>query len=113
MKVIHKQQTEKFQNSALCTAIEYPLGDKDIDGSIIELAGRYPEEGRVMNFECKELSYVISGSGKVVVEGREVNLQEGDSVLIESGEKYFWDGRLTMFVSCNPAWHPEQHKKIG
>jgi len=111
MKVIHKSQTEKFKNSELCMATEYPLGDKDINGAVIELTGRYPEKGRVVNLRCKELTYVISGSGKVVVEGKEINLQEGDLVLVEPGERYFWDGNMTMFVFCVPAWYPDQHKE--
>ena len=112
MKVIHKDQAEKFKNSNTCTAIEYPLGDKDINGAIIELNGKYPEKGRVVNLKCKELAYVISGFGKAVVEGKEIKLQEGDLILIEPGEKYFWEGKLTMFVPCTPAWYSEHHKEI-
>gem|GEM_PF-2374449 len=29
------------------------------------------------------------------------------------GERYFWDGQMTMFVPCTPAWYPEQHKEVG
>lgn len=112
MKIIQKDQTEKFKNSENCIAIEYPLGDKDINGTIIELTGRYPSKGRVVNLKCKELAYVIKGSGRVVVEDEEINLKEGDLILIEPGEKYFWDGNLTMFVSCSPAWSSEQHKEV-
>ena len=89
MKFIHKNQTEKFKNSEHCIAIEYPLGDKDINGAIVELTGRYPDRGRVVNLECKELAYVIKGSGKVTIEDKKIDLQEGDLVLIESGEIFF------------------------
>lgn len=112
MKVIRKDQTEKLKNSDVCTAIEYPLGDKDINGAMIELKGRYPDKGRVVNLKCKELSYVIEGLGRVVVEGEEVKLEKGDLVLIEPGEKYFWEGNLIMFMPCTPAWYPEQHKEV-
>lgn len=112
MKIIRKDQTEKFNNGEHCVAIEYPLGDKDINGAVIELAGRYPEKGRVVNLKCKELAYVINGFGKVEVEGKEINLREGDLILIEPGEKYFWDGNLSMFVSCTPSWYVDQHKEV-
>jgi len=112
MKVVYKNQTKKFQNSAVCAAIEYPLEDEDINGAVIELKGRYPDKGRVMNEKCKEMAYIVKGSGKVVIEGKEIKLEQGDLVLIEPGEKYFWEGNLTMFVPCAPAWHPEQHKKV-
>jgi len=100
MKVVHRSQTEEHRNSEVCLAVEYPLGDKDINGAVIKLAGRYPGEGRVVNRECKEMAYVVSGSGRLVVEGEELELEEGSLVLIEPGERYFWEGNLTMFVPC-------------
>jgi mannose-6-phosphate isomerase-like protein (cupin superfamily) len=112
MKVLRKDQVERHKNSEVCVATEYPLGDEDINGAVIELTGRYPDKGRVVNEKCKELVYVIEGSGKLVVEGKEIELNKGDMVLIEPKERYYFDGNLTMFVPCTPAWYPEQHKEI-
>lgn len=112
MKIIHKDQTNEFKNSDVCNGIEYPLGDKDINGAVVTVSGRYPDTGRVVNEKCKELGYVISGSGKIVIEGEEIILNEGDLVLIEPGEKYYWDGNMTMFMPCVPAWYREQHKTV-
>jgi len=112
MKIIHKNQTKQFKNSDVCTATEYPFEDKDINGAVIELEGRYPDKGRVVNLKCKELAYVIKGSGKVWIEGKEVVLNEGDMVFIEPGEKYYWEGKMTVFVPCTPAWYPEQHEEV-
>jgi len=93
-------------------ALEYPIKDKDISVALIELTGRYPNKGIVLNEKCKELAYVIKGSGKLVVENKEVPVEEGDLVSIDPGEKYFWDGNLTLLIPCTPAWYPEQHKEI-
>jgi len=112
MKIVKKEDVKRHENSPLCVAFEYPLGDTDINGAVIEISGRYPDSGRVVNLECKEMAYIIKGSGKVVVEDKELTLKEGDLVLIEPGEKYFWEGNLTMFVPCTPAWFPEQHKEV-
>lgn len=112
MKFISKNQTKIFKNSDACTAIEYPVDDKDINGAVIELNGRYPAKGRTVNLECKEMAYVIKGSGKLVVEGKETKLNEGDLVLIEMGEKFFWEGNMQMFMPCAPAWYPEQYKEV-
>lgn len=112
MKIIRRDQTKEFQNSNECTAIEYPLGDKDINGAIIKLHGRYPPKDKVVNLKCKELAYIIRGTGKVVVGDMEEKLNEGDLVLIEPGEAYYWEGNLEMFVPCVPAWYPEQHKTV-
>ena len=112
MKIVYKNQTKKFQNSEVCAAFEYPMDDKDINGAVIELSGRYPGEGRIMNEICREMAYVIKGSGKIIIEGKEVELAEGDLALVEPGEKYFWDGNLILFIASNPAWYPEQHKLV-
>ncbi|MBI5614119.1 cupin domain-containing protein [Candidatus Gottesmanbacteria bacterium] len=112
MKHIPSIQSIKYSNSKSCIAHEYPLGDRDINAVIVELKGRYPETGRTANTLCKELIYVINGTGSVVVEGKKVFLQFGDVVLIEPGEKFYWEGNLTMFMPCTPAWTPEQHKFV-
>ncbi|MFZ2970439.1 MAG: cupin domain-containing protein [Minisyncoccia bacterium] len=112
MKIIRKDQTKIFKNSDSCTAVEYPLGDKDINGAVIELKGRYPARGRAVNLKCKEMAFIIEGSGKLVVEGIETKLEGGDLALIEAGEKFFWDGDMKIFMPCTPAWFPEQHKEI-
>jgi mannose-6-phosphate isomerase-like protein (cupin superfamily) len=113
MKIIHNNQIKIFNNSKHCVAKEYPLGDRDINGAVIELKGRYPDKGAVMNLKCKELAYVVKGSGRLVIEGKETLLHEGDLALIEPGEKYYWDGNMTMFMPCTPAWYPEQHKEVA
>ncbi len=112
MKFISKSEAKIFKNSEVCTAIEYPLEDKDIDGAVIELKGRYPARGRAVNLECKEMAYIIEGSGKLVVEEKEIKLNKEDLVLIEAGEKFFWDGNMKIFMPCAPAWFPEQHKEV-
>jgi mannose-6-phosphate isomerase-like protein (cupin superfamily) len=112
MKIIYKDQAKQHRNGSHCVAIEYPLDDKEINGAVIELTGRYPEAGRVVNVKCKLLAYVMKGSGKIVVDGQETNLKEGDMVFVEPGEKYFWDGALTLFMPCAPAWYPEQYQEV-
>jgi len=112
MKIIHKDQAKPHKNSEGCIAIEYPLGDKDINGAVIKLNGREPDKDRVVNLKCKELVYIISGSGKVVVEGKEIKFKQGDLILIEPGEKFYWQGKATMFIPCSPAWYPEQYKEV-
>ena len=112
MKIIKKEQTKVVQNSKGCVAIEYPSNDKDINGAVIKLSGREPDKGRAVNLECKELAYVMKGSGRVVIEDNEIELNEGDLAIIEPGEKFYWEGEMEMFMPCAPAWHPEQYKKV-
>lgn len=112
MKIIRKNQTNEFKNSDACIATEYPLGDKDINGTVVMVRGRYPEKGRVVNEKCKEVAFIIEGKGKIVVEGSEVELNKDDVILIEAGERIYWEGDMKMFVSCNPAWYIGQHKEV-
>lgn len=112
MRLIQKKDSVRFENGEFCIAFEYPMEDKDINGAVIELSGKYPTKGRVMNEVCKELVYVIKGSGKVNVEDKEFQLDEGDLFMINPGEKYFFDGKMTLCVPCSPAWYPKQHKEV-
>lgn len=113
MKLIRHTETNEFKNSDACIAIEYPLKASDINIAIVKINGRYPESGRVMNEQCKEIGFVMEGEGKVIIEGQEVALQKGDAVLIEAKERISWEGSLTMLMSCTPAWSPEQHTLIS
>jgi len=112
MQIIYKKQRKEFKNGESCVAFEYPTNDRDINGAVIELSGRYPQTGRVVNEKCKEMAYIISGSGKLVVEDKEYELNTGDLVLINPGEKFYWQGNMEIFMPCVPAWTPQQHKFI-
>ena len=112
MKIVHKNGTKEFKNSDQCSGIEYPLDDKDINGAIAKITGRYPEKDRVVNTVCKELAFITKGSGKVVVEGKEYLFNAGDVMLIKPGERYYWEGNFEIFMPCVPAWYPEQHQEV-
>ncbi|MGD0728917.1 MAG: cupin domain-containing protein [Candidatus Micrarchaeaceae archaeon] len=109
MKLVKKSERVAKSNSDKCTVYEYLLRDKDIDGAVAEITGREPKTGFECNKECKELCYVIKGSGILFVKNGSVKLSEGDVVLIQPGEKYYWNGKMTLFISCNPKWNANQH----
>lgn len=94
------------------TAYEYPTMNKTIHGAVIELNGRYPEKGRMVNEKVYELGFIIKGSGKIVIEGEEINFGEGDQILVKPGQKYYWDAKTTIFMPATPAWYPKQHKQV-
>jgi len=112
MKIVRKNQTKEFKNSDFFTAIEFPLGDKDMNGAVVKINGRGPDKNKVVNLKCKELAYIIHGSGRIIVGNTETKLNAGDLILIEAGEPYYWEGNLEMFVPCVPAWYPQQHKEV-
>lgn len=112
MKISFKHQTIEKTNSAACSVTEYSLNNPMLDAAIATITGRYPDERRVVNQQCDELAYVFEGEGKVVINNAEHHISAGDVILIEAGEKYFWEGNMKLFLSCRPAWNKEQHKIV-
>jgi mannose-6-phosphate isomerase-like protein (cupin superfamily) len=110
--LIKKKQRIRHENSPKCIAYEYPHGDKDMNIAWIEIDGRYPEDGEVVNEVVKELVFVVHGKGRIVIEGEEYKISEGDSLFIRPGQKYFFEGKLNLVMANHPAWYPEQHKII-
>jgi mannose-6-phosphate isomerase-like protein (cupin superfamily) len=112
MKIIRKCEAQVFRANDACLIYEYPMGYEDINGAVAKIAGRYPSAGSTVNEVCRELGYVIEGAGKVVINGRQLPIQEGDLVAIDPGEKFYWEGDMVLFLPCTPAWDPKQHKFI-
>lgn len=113
MKFVGLEKSKKIKVSVSCSAREYPEGDKDIWGAVVKINGRYPEKGTTVNLVCKELVYILSGKGKLEVNGKVTQVKKGDQMVIDKGEKFFWEGKLTMFMPCTPAWYSEQHKTLS
>lgn len=88
------------------------MDNQDISGAVAEIHGRYPEKGFVRNEVFKELVYVLSGSGKIEVDGKEFQFSQGDVLLLLPGEKYYWEGKLKIFMVTAPKFDPKQHKII-
>lgn len=112
MKLIQAGETQEVKNNRNCTVTEYPFGDPDVDIALATINGRDPEMGHVVNTECKEIGCVIKGTGSITIEGQEYPLETGDAVLILPGERFSWDGHLTLSLSCSPAWTPEQYRMV-
>ena len=113
MKFIKKSNAVKGANSNKCETLEYSFKDKDMDLGIATITGRYPENGFCVNTISKELIYVLDGNGKLYFENNCIEFEEGDSILINSNEKYYWDSTYCIVsMTCTPAWNEEQHKLV-
>lgn len=113
MKYTTFSQATVHDNSSTCTVHEYGAGG-NIDMAVANINGRYPEHGSVVNEVSDEAMYVIAGAGQIATNDTTVTVSEGDVVLIEAGEAYYFEGAaLKVAMSCTPPWSPDQHKEIA
>ena len=113
MEFIKSDDASKEDNSEVCKLSGYSFVDKSIDLAVTTITGRYPDKGHCVHLVSKELVYIIEGSGRLCFEGKSVEFSAGDSILIDKGEKYYWETEYckTALV-CTPAWRPEQYRLI-
>ncbi len=110
MEHVKKQDAIKYTNSSGCAVYEYPMKNAEMNIGVAEIARRYPEKGYAINHKCSEMGYVLKGSGKLVIDTQEVALSAGDVVYIPPGEKFYWEGNMTIVLPATPAWDPAQHE---
>ena len=111
MEITKKDQSLTFHNGSV-TAHEYPSQNKNISGGYVEIKGRHPSEGYICNKSCTELVFIIEGSATLTTEKESNILSKGDQVIINPGERYYWDGDCVAFVPATPPWTPEQTENI-
>lgn len=114
MKFVKNEDSEKIINSHTSYLKEYSkkLNDKDLDFCINTISGRYPEKGYVENLKCKEICYILEGTGSINKKDEKINFKQGDVILIDKEEIYFWEGNCKIIMICTPAWYKEQCKLI-
>lgn len=113
MQIIKKYKAIEGSNSDKCKTLKYSFNDKDIDLGIATITGRYPESRFCINTISKELIYILDGNRKICFENNFFEFEKGDSILINSNEKYYWESKYCVVsMSCTPAWNEEQHKIV-
>ena len=105
------EEVEMFEGVTNKT-YEYNIEDEDINYCVVDIDGRFPKEKWAVNHKCKEMAHILSGSGVLVVGNKEYQLKKNDVVLVNMNEKYYWQGKMRLGVSCTPAWYPEQHEVV-
>ena len=112
--LIKKNETQKNENSKNWSVWEYNIPNKNISYARAVINGRYPDEKRVVNLECEEICFVISGYWIIHSEKWNFKIQEGDIYCIEKNEKYFFEGNnLYLTLMNSPKWFLKQHKIVN
>lgn len=113
MEIIKQKEATQGTNADNCNTLEYSFSDKKIDLGVAIIKGRYPESGFCMNTKCKELIYVVEGSGILYFDNSNTTFSQGDSVLINKNEKYYWESNYCkVAMICTPAFSKEQYKLV-
>lgn len=109
MKHTSKSESRRHQNGSTCVVFEYSAND-EIDGSVAEINGRYPESGWALNSISSLEFFVISGSGTLTTKEKAIELSLEDVVIIDPNESYYYVGdHLKIFMACSPPWSPDQY----
>ena len=112
MKFCKAKHSIQRKNSNHCLITECPMDTDTLNMALAEINGRYPETGYAVNRKVSEMVYIQSGNGTITVNHKTTNFKEGDVVLIEPNELFFWDGDFSAVIACSPAFTIEQHELI-
>ena len=110
MNIRRNSEATAHKNTEACVAYEYPMPTDALNAAVIELSGRYPDEGWIANSAVTSLVHVVHGNGTITNKQGVTDLAAGDQVLIAPEEKYFFDGSMKLLYVATPAWTPEQAK---
>lgn len=112
MKKVSIEQAKILKNSDTSSLLKYSiqLRDKDIDLCINTITGRYPEKGYCSNEACKEICYILEGTGSINKRDEVIYFKQGDVILIDKNEIYYWNGNCKIIMICTPSWYKEQCK---
>lgn len=113
MLYVSKKQAEAYSGDGY-SGLDYPMTDPDINFAVIKINGRSPKTGFQVNTDCKEMLYILNGSGIMYLKSNseEIHFEQGDVILLDKNECYAFDGNFEAAVPCTPAWTSEQHKYV-
>lgn len=111
--LIKKENTSEYQHSPACTVWEYEFSNKNFSCARAYIDGRYPKTKKVMNLDCEETYFVISGSGTIHSQKSDIEINEGDIYVFDKEEVYRVEGKqLFLILTSIPKRTPEQHKTV-
>jgi len=108
MEIIKKDQRVTHAGESGATAHEYSSKNTNINFALVEIHGRFPEEGVMYNTVCDELVHIMAGECVLIDASGEHKMVAGDTVIITPNEKYFWTGQATVATVCTPPWTFDQ-----
>lgn len=108
--LVKKKARKKYGHGKTYAVFEYPMQEKSLVLGHLQISGRHPHKGRVFNEKVKLIAYILKGKGEIVVEGEKNKVSLGDCILIPAKERYYYDGKMELIITCVPAWDYKQHR---
>jgi len=110
MKVWPEGSGFAFSNSAECFGESFDVLNAPLNLARITIGSRYPEEGYLYNLEAHEMVYVVTGSGSLHTPDSDTQkLSAGDAIYLEPGQRFAWDGDMSIVTACSPAFENSKH----
>jgi len=84
MFLVKKEQAQEYSGDGY-SGRDYPMTDPDINFATIKISCRSPKTGYQVNVECKELLYIMNGSGTLYMKDSEdtIEFKQGDVIFID------------------------------
>lgn len=96
------------------TIYKYILPTKLFDIAKMVVKGRHPENPKkvILERDCSFAMYVIKGRGKYFVNGKSMNVAEGDVLYVPASSTFACEGDFEYVTVDVPAYYPEQSEEI-
>jgi len=111
---VSKKDIELRKGSPSMSIRSYPSDLKDLSIARIWVNGRHPHDSgaQFVEHKCNVLFYIIKGKGKVIINGKEFEVQAEDTITIPAGEKYYIKGNLDYVAATSPAYSRDQNEVV-
>ena len=100
--IIKKQATERKNIGAMKLNI-YNINN-NFSAAHIEINGKH---GKLKCIGEDRIYFIISGKGKFIIDDKEKEVSENDLVFVPKNTPYNFEGKMTYFLVCSPAFKPE------
>src|SRR3989338_6143783 len=98
--MIVKKSASNFKEVGKMKINEYSLNEK-FSAALIEINGHH---GRTKSTKEDRIYYILKGNGTFEISGKESEVIEGDTILIEKNTPYDIKGKMTFFMICTPKF---------
>lgn len=87
---------------------KFPVAEITAKTSILQIETEKGHQTTIIEHKCDFVYYILEGEGYFVINEEKESCIKGDLVIIPSGSKFRYVGKLKMLLINIPAFYPEQ-----